>query len=111
MTELTIVPIAPAGLLFPESLLSTPVFGIFTAFVAINTVVYVVLATSKILPKFHPGDVIHRRDRRVENRSIFPDGVPHRPYGPQRFWFEDNRSDEELAADLDEDLESSRRAK
>ena len=54
-------------------------WGRFVA--AINTVMYVVLATATMLPKVHVADWFTSRDRRTQNRSIYPDaevGGPHR---------------------------------
>lgn len=60
------------GFLFPESVLYTDWFSVFATFVAINTVIYVVLGIIKVLPK------VRRRSRggasrRSETRSIHPD--------------------------------------
>ena len=65
----------PADLLgiLPESALHTGWFAVLSAFVAINTVMYVVLATATMLPKVHVTDWFTSRDRRTENRSIHPD--------------------------------------
>lgn len=62
------------GLLFPQETLQTHWFGVFTAFVAINTVMYVALAVAKTLPKVYARDWLPRRHRRAETRSIHPDG-------------------------------------
>lgn len=64
--------IAPAGFLLPESLLHSDWFSVLATFVAVNTLIYVVLGLIKILPK------VRRRDRRgpsrrSETRSIHPD--------------------------------------
>ncbi|MFJ4165445.1 hypothetical protein ACIPY5_07800 [Microbacterium sp. NPDC089698] len=62
-----------AGLLLPESLLASDWFSVLATFVAINTLIYVVLGVIKIVPKFR----IRRRhsgaSRRSETRSIHPD--------------------------------------
>jgi len=60
-----------SGLLFPESLLDAPWFGVFAAFVAINTVIYVLLSISKLFPVIHFKSKKGRKDR-VESRSIYP---------------------------------------
>jgi hypothetical protein len=60
------------GILFPASILSTEWFAVLSAFVAINTVMYVALAVAKMLPRVHPSDLWHRRERRRTNRSIHP---------------------------------------
>ena len=59
--------------LLPESMLHTGWFAVLAAFVAINTVMYVVLATATMLPKVHVSDWFSSRDRRTQNRSIHPD--------------------------------------
>ena len=61
------------GILFPESVLRSDLFGVFAAFMAINTIVYVTLAVAKILPKVYASDLISRRNRRAETRNIDPD--------------------------------------
>lgn len=63
----------PIGLLFPESTLHTDAFSVLAAFVAINTVMYVALAVSKMLPKVYVGDWIRRSNRRFQTRNIHPD--------------------------------------
>jgi hypothetical protein len=62
--------IVPAGILLPESFLQSEFFGVLATFVAINTLIYVTLAVAKMLPRIHPGDLIHRRNRRREPRGI-----------------------------------------
>ncbi|MGW8482388.1 hypothetical protein ACWGJP_04575 [Microbacterium sp. NPDC055903] len=60
------------GFLLPESVLYSDWFSILATFVAINTVIYVVLGITKVLPKIR----IRRRNgasRRSETRSIHPD--------------------------------------
>ena len=59
--------------LLPESVMHSGWFAVLAAFVAINTVMYVVLATATMLPKVHVSDWFTSRDRRTENRSIHPD--------------------------------------
>ena len=59
--------------LLPESVLHSGWFAVLAAFVAINTVMYVVLATATMLPKVHVADWFTSRDRRTQNRSIHPD--------------------------------------
>lgn len=65
-------PVPTWGILFPASMLSSEWFAVLSAFVAINTVLYTVLAIAKILPKIYVSDLWHRRDRRLVNRSIHP---------------------------------------
>ena len=60
------------GFLLPESVLYTDWFSVFATFVAITTVIYVVLGLIKVQPK------VRRRStrgasRRSETRSIHPD--------------------------------------
>ena len=57
----------------PESVLHSGWFAVLAAFVAINTVMYVALATATMLPKVHVADWFTSRDRRTLNRSIHPD--------------------------------------
>lgn len=65
--------IVHAGILLPESLLYSDWFGLLATFVAINTVIYVILGVLKIVPKVR----LRRRhtgaSRRSETRSIHPD--------------------------------------
>lgn len=49
-----------AGLLLPESVLSSDWFAVLAAFVAINTVMCVTLAVTKTLPKIHARDSLPR---------------------------------------------------
>lgn len=64
---------ASAGVLFPSSVLQSDTFAILAAFVAINTVMFAAISVAKILPKVHPTDWFHARNRRAETRSIYPD--------------------------------------
>ena len=60
----------------PTEWLASDWYATLTAFVAVNTLVYVVVSVSKILPRMHPTTWL-RRDgisRRRETRSIFPEG-------------------------------------
>ena len=61
------------GILLPESTLREEFIAVLSAFVAINTMVYVTLAIAKILPKVYVSDWFTSRNRRSENRSIDPD--------------------------------------
>ena len=63
----------PLGILLPDGILRSDDFAILAAFVAINTVMYVVLAAAKMLPKVYFSDLVSRRNRRIETRSIHPD--------------------------------------
>jgi hypothetical protein len=63
------------GSLLPHEWLTTSWYATLTAFVAVNTIIYVVLSVSKVLPRVHPTTWL-RRDgisRRRESRSIHPD--------------------------------------
>jgi hypothetical protein len=64
--------LSPEGILLPESFLRSEVFAVLAAFVAINTVMYVVLAIAKMLPKAYVSDWFSGRNRRGETRSIHP---------------------------------------
>jgi len=61
---------------FPSEWLSSGWYATLTAFVAVNTLVYVVLSVAKILPRVHPTtwwrDGSSSSSRR-ETRSIYPD--------------------------------------
>ena len=61
--------------LLPHSWLTTGWYATLTAFVAVNTIIYVVLSVSKVLPRLHPTTWLHRDGitRRRESRSIHPD--------------------------------------
>ncbi|HYI32145.1 MAG TPA: hypothetical protein VEX88_01645 [Glaciibacter sp.] len=61
-----------SGVILPQSVLQADLFAVFAAFVAINTVIYVVLAVLKILPRPHITDLLQWRNRRGETRSIYP---------------------------------------
>jgi len=62
----------PTGALLPESVLRSDAFAILAAFVAINTLVYVLLAVAKMLPKIYFSDWVKRSNRRSQTRSIHP---------------------------------------
>jgi hypothetical protein len=60
----------------PSSWLISDWYTTLTAFVAVNTLIYVVLAVSKVLPRIHPTTWLpSSKDagRRRESRSIYPD--------------------------------------
>jgi len=65
--------LVPYGILFPQSVLGSGFFAVLSAFVAINTVMYVALALAKALPKLYLSDWINRRNTRSQTRSIHPD--------------------------------------
>ena len=69
------------GVLLPESLVHSRGFAVLSAFVAINTVMYVARAGAKTLPKVYPRDWLPRRYRRAETRSIHPDAPVGGPAG------------------------------
>ncbi len=68
-----------AGMVLPSSWLGTAWYATLTGFVAVNTLIYVVLSLAKLAHPVHPGQWIYslrtRRQRR-EDRSIHPPGVP-----------------------------------
>ena len=60
------------GIVFPVETLQSGWFAVLAAFVAVNTILYVSLALTKLLPAPR---LRHRgRSRRSETRSIYPDG-------------------------------------
>jgi hypothetical protein len=63
----------PYGILLPQSVLSSGFFAVLSAFVAINTVMYVALAVAKAMPKVYLSDWMSRRNTRSQTRSIHPD--------------------------------------
>ncbi len=70
------VSVNPQGILLPESVLSSSGFAVLAAFVAINTVMYLVLSIAKMLPKVFLSDWVHSRNRRSQTRSIDPQERP-----------------------------------
>lgn len=67
MTAIGIV----AGLL-PSTIMDTGWFAVLSAFVAINTLLYLTVAIVKLLPKLYLSDWIDRGNRRSETRNIDP---------------------------------------
>ena len=61
------------GILIPEEWLQTHWFSVLAAFVAINTLIYVILGVIKILPKFMLRKAYRGASRRSETRTIHPD--------------------------------------
>ena len=59
--------------LLPESVLHSGPFLVLATFVAVNTMMYAVLAVAKLLPKVYVTDLFRSRDQRIDNRSIYPD--------------------------------------
>jgi hypothetical protein len=66
--------------LLPESVLYSAPFLVLATFVAMNTMIYAVLAVAKLAPKVYLTDLFRRRDQRRDNRSIYPD-PPGQPLG------------------------------
>lgn len=62
------------GILLPQSVLRSQLFAVLSAFVAINTLVYVALTVAKLLPKVYLSDWFTSPERRRQTRSIHPDG-------------------------------------
>lgn len=73
MLSLTLTHGTQLGVLFSPALLQSAWFQTLAGFVAINTVMYVALAVTKILPKVYLSDWHGSRLRRSETRSIYPD--------------------------------------
>lgn len=65
--------LAAHGLVGGSVLQSGPL-RVLAAFVTINTVMYSALALAKILPKVYPATWFPSRNRRAEDRSIYPAG-------------------------------------
>lgn len=59
------------GVLSVVTMQSMPM-RVLLAFVTINTVIYSVLAVAKLLPRLYPSTWFRGRDRRAEDRSIYP---------------------------------------
>ena len=57
----------------PTSLLESDAFGVLTAFVAINTIMYAAVTVAKLLPRVNPSALRRGRYERAETRSIYPD--------------------------------------
>jgi len=62
----------PKGILLPESVLYSHWFSVLASFVAINTVIYLILGLTKILPVIRMKSD-RGRERRSETRHIDPD--------------------------------------
>lgn len=65
--------VLPAVGLLPEWVLHTESFSILATFVALNSVMYATLAVFKLLPKGYGLARFNERNRRIANRSIYPD--------------------------------------
>lgn len=61
------------GILLPGSIMHSQWFAVLSMFVAVNTVLYLTLAVTKLLPKLYLSDWVPQRNRRAESRSIYPD--------------------------------------
>lgn len=61
------------GILLPQEWLQTEWFSVLATFVAINTLIYVILGVIKIIPKFRLRRAYRGASRRSETRSIHPD--------------------------------------
>ncbi len=70
--------------MLPESVVHSTPFLVLGTFVAMNTMMYVVLAVAKLLPKVYLSDLGRRRDQRIDNRSIYPviPPLPHANAAP-----------------------------
>jgi hypothetical protein len=66
--------LVPLGILFSQDVLRSSAFQFLSAFVAVNTLMYVTLAAAKMLPKVYLSDWSPRRRRRSETRSIHAGG-------------------------------------
>lgn len=60
------------NVLSSEILTSRPI-QVLAAFVAVNSLIFVVLALMSIFPRLYPSSWFTSRDRRSETRSIYPD--------------------------------------
>lgn len=60
-------------LLIPASFLDSEFFKILATFVALNSLIYATLAVLKVLPKGYRLFRFDGRNRRTQNRSIYPE--------------------------------------
>jgi hypothetical protein len=70
---MTLPAVLPTGALLPESILHSDSFKMLATFVALNTLMYVTLAVLKVLPKAYVLSRFSGRNRRTQNRSIYPE--------------------------------------
>jgi len=63
----------PAGFLIPESILDSGLFQVLATFVALNSLMYATLALLKVLPRGYAIFRFDGRNRRRQNRSIYPE--------------------------------------
>lgn len=61
------------GILLPQEWLQTDWFSVLATFVAVNTLIYVVLGLIKIVPMIRWRRTYRGASRRSETRSIHPD--------------------------------------
>jgi hypothetical protein len=70
---MTVAAVLPTGVLLPASILQSDSFKILATFVALNTLMYATLAVLKVLPKGYALSWFSGRNRRAQNRSIYPE--------------------------------------
>ena len=70
---MAVVAVLPTGVLLPESILHTDFFETQATFVALNTLMYAMLAVLKVLPKGYALSWFRGFNRRAQNRSIYPE--------------------------------------
>lgn len=68
-------------MLIPTSLLDSEFFQVLATFVALNSLIYATLAVLKVVPKGYSFVRFDGRNRRRQNRSIYPDGPDAEPAG------------------------------
>lgn len=68
-----------------EAVFSTRWFALLISFVALNTLMYLTLAISKMVPKLYLSNLRKRRYKRSDERSIYPDGMEYPTRAPRRF--------------------------
>nr|WP_314842004.1 hypothetical protein [uncultured Microbacterium sp.] len=61
------------GILLPSEWLQTEWFSVLATFVAVNTLIYLVLGLIKVIPLIRWGRNHNGASRRSETRSIHPD--------------------------------------
>lgn len=79
----TLAELLPPVLLIPASLLESEFFQVLATFVALNSLIYATLAVLKVVPKGYGFFRFDGRNRRRQDRSIYPVPVSHEPSGPQ----------------------------
>lgn len=58
--------------ILPSEILTSRPIQVLAAFVAVNSLIFVVLALMSIFPRLYPSSWFTSRDRRSETRSIYP---------------------------------------